>query len=173
MTILDDLDLMDAATPATNNGGSTRKCRRHDWFTHPGPTPCYGEDGEIYLPVGTVHCRRCFKAKDPSAARRGRTNRQRGNAIERRVAAKVGGARTGQFGGKNDVTSDLFLFQVKSRKGSAYPRWMSDELDALRVSAGAREGVLVVVEAFSDRKPARALYVVDERTWLALHGGKA
>lgn len=36
---------------------------KHDWYVHEYKTPCYGWDGEINLPPGTVHCRSCFKVK--------------------------------------------------------------------------------------------------------------
>jgi hypothetical protein len=174
---LDDFDLFGEPTPANPAAPAPRKCRRHEWgarvLTTGGtliPSPSRSMGYVAVLPDTRIECLRCGKPKDDTASRRGRTNRSRGNAIERRVASRNGGARTGQFGGKNDVTNDLFHFQVKSRKGKAFPRWMSDELDALRPSSGQREAVLVVVEAFSDRKPARTLYVVDEPTWLSLHG---
>lgn len=159
----DDMPVLDALfdEPDGPRAGAAppRKCRRHDWLA-------------VFTDPGEPHhtCARCGAYRDEAVSRRGRANRSRGNAVERRVAARNGARRTGQFGGKDDVTSGLFLFQVKSRRGHAFPRWMSDELDALRPSAGAREGVLVVVEAFSDRRPARALYIVDEPTWLSLHG---
>ena len=50
-----------------------RKCRRHDWWTHTN-------DGRTW-----TMCRRCPAEQDPAAARRGRNNRARGNAIEREV----------------------------------------------------------------------------------------
>ena len=36
---------------------------KHDFYVHEYNTPCYGFDGEINLPPGTVHCRNCFKVK--------------------------------------------------------------------------------------------------------------
>ncbi len=36
---------------------------KHRWYVHEFNTPCYGWDGEINLPPGTVHCRTCFKVK--------------------------------------------------------------------------------------------------------------
>src|SRR5438046_2001754 len=43
---------------------------KHSWYVHEYNTPCYGFDGEINLPPGTVHCRACFKVK--GARRRSR-----------------------------------------------------------------------------------------------------
>lgn len=36
---------------------------KHNWYVHEYNTPCYGWDGEINLPPGTIHCRTCFKVK--------------------------------------------------------------------------------------------------------------
>jgi hypothetical protein len=152
-----------------------RRCRRHDWFAtivdangevihvaNPGPLP-HRE---------AIACRRCLTVRDDAKARRGRNNRKRGNAIELAVAKAVGGKRTGQYGGKDDVLADaLFAYQVKSRQTGAFPGWMTTELDVLRTARQDREPVLVVAEAPGPGRKARRLYVVDEKTWLALHGG--
>ena len=158
----DPLDAMfDQPSGPIPGAAPARKCRRHQW--------ALAGDAMTGQPVRAL-CLRCGRERDAGVSRRSRNNRNRGNAIERRVAARNGARRTGQYGGKDDVTGGLFAFQVKSRKGSAFPRWMTAELDALRPGIGQREPVLVVVEAFSDRRPARTLYIVDEATWLALHG---
>jgi hypothetical protein len=87
------------------------------------------------------------------------------------VAKTVGGRRTGQFGGKDDILADaLFAYQVKSRQTAAWPGWMARELDALRSARQDREPVLVVAEAPGPGRRSRRLYVVDEKTWLAIHG---
>ena len=148
----------------TGAAAPARKCRRHDWVL----SEWMGDDSRVM--EWRESCLRCGRPKDAAVSRRSRNNRSRGNAVERRVAKLNGARRTGQFGGKDDVTGGLFAFQVKSRKGHAFPRWMSDELDSLRPGIGSREPVLVVVEAFSERRPARALYIVDEATWLGLNG---
>lgn len=87
------------------------------------------------------------------------------------MAKAVGGRRTGMYGGKDDVLADeMFAFQVKSMATARFPGWMSTQLDALRAHRTDREPVLVVAEAPGPGRRARRLYVVDEATWLALHG---
>ena len=156
--------LFDAPDGPRPGAAPARRCRKHTYKL------LAIEPGAEHDTFTLGACVRCGRAYSPEASRKGRANRSRGNAIERRVAARNGARRTGQYGGKDDVTGGLFAFQVKSRKGSAFPRWMTAELEALRPGIGQREPVLVVVEAFSDRRPARTLYIVDEATWLALHG---
>lgn len=59
--------------------------------------------------------------------------------------------------------------KVGKRWGDTARGWFR-ELDALRAARTDREPVLVVAEAPGPGRRARRLYVVDETTWLALHG---
>jgi hypothetical protein len=102
MTDLDwpPLDRLELVVP------TPRKCKRHEW-----------EDRWQGLPDNPVivkGCRRCPAIFDPVAARRGKNNRSRGNAVEREVAAKLGLRRVGQFGGPDDIAGLAFRGQVKS-----------------------------------------------------------
>ena len=91
-------------------------------------------------------------------SRRGRTARARGNAFEREVAKRLGAARVGQFGGKQDVANDWIAVQCKV--GKSYPErldgWLrsvpvkGDQLAALVVGdspgAGARRRTMIVLD---------------------------
>lgn len=50
-------------------------------------------------------------------SRRGKNARQRGNSFEREVAAKLNGKRVGQYGGKTDVETTVFVVQTKVGNG--------------------------------------------------------
>ena len=91
-------------------------------------------------------------------SRRGRTARARGNAFEREVAKRLGAARVGQFGGKQDVANEWIAVQCKV--GKSYPErldgWLrsvsvkGDQLAALVVGdspgAGARRRTMIVLD---------------------------
>ena len=91
-------------------------------------------------------------------SRRGRTARARGNAFEREVAKRLGAARVGQFGGKQDVANEWIAVQCKV--GKSYPErldgWLrsvpvkSDQIAALVVGdspgAGARRRTMIVLD---------------------------
>ena len=91
-------------------------------------------------------------------SRRGRTARSRGNAFEREVAKRLGAARVGQFGGKQDVANEWIAVQCKV--GKSYPErldgWLrsipvkGDQLAALVVGdspgAGGRRRTMIVLD---------------------------
>jgi excisionase family DNA binding protein len=88
MTDLSDLDFYHDDAPAPNVGAAPRrKCRRHEWVTH--------REAEVGPWQTYTQCRRCQKRQDAAVSRRGRNNRNRGNSIEREVAAKLGLRRVG------------------------------------------------------------------------------
>jgi hypothetical protein len=147
-------------SPPTANGAKGAKpCRRHEW------TPMYGAE-----PLYTEWCPRCGRLREPSASRRGRTNRSRGNAIERDVARHLGLRRVGQFGGKEDVAGDLWAAQVKSG-GSFSERYWS-WLKAVPVNASQVQ-LLVVTDAPGPGHKRRAIVVLDLDDWRDLHGPDA
>lgn len=51
--------------------------------------------------------------------------RQRGNAVERAVAQRLGGARAGQYGGE-DVSHSVFSCECKER--ASLPLWLTDAM---------------------------------------------
>ena len=89
---------------------------------------------------------------------RGRRARNRGNAFEREVAAKIGGVRVGQYGSKTDVAADWIAIQCKV--GQSFPERLWGWLKALTVRGdqipavvigdspgpGGRRRVLIVLE---------------------------
>ena len=100
--------------------------------------------------------------KNAARSRMGRNNRQRGNGLERRLAAELteaglAGIRKGHLGGKTDVQA-LGLI-ISAKKGGAYSerydKWLNeltpkaDELAALVVEdapgSGIRARRLVVI----------------------------
>lgn len=156
MTDLDDAALWAGAAPALV---VPKRCRRHDW----GAT--YQNDGREWTP-----CLRCDHVRNDAASRRGRTNRQRGNAIEREWAKRLSLRRVGHHGGPEDATNALFVGQAKSLASGRFPGWMTDELAKLPRTEG-RIPILGVLEAPGPGKRGRRIVVIDESDWIALHGG--
>lgn len=159
MTTLDDLDLMDAATTPTGVG-SSRKCRRHRW-----EWTTWMDDSRVVTMM--EWCAYCRKRKDPIASRRGRTNRSRGNAVEREIGHRLGLRRVGQYGGPDDLSGEMFAAQVKS--GGAFPERLWGWLRAVPVTAG-QTALLVVANAPGSGVKRRAVVVLSVEDWIALHG---
>jgi hypothetical protein len=150
---LSDLDFHYPDAPAPNVGAAPRrKCR------HPKQARSFS-DATVCLLCGTVI--------DPARALRGRRSRNRGNAIEREIAAKLGLRRVGQYGGADDVRGELFAAQVKS--GGRFPETFYRWLKAVPVDAG-QTPLLVVTDAPGPGHKRRALVIVDLTDWAALHG---
>lgn len=99
------------------------------------------------------------KGDDPVRARRGRTARNRGNAFEREVAAKLGGRRVGQYGDKVDVDVSGWM-RVQCKNGASYPERLDGWLRAIPVEAGILRAV-VVGDAPGPGHQRRALIVLD------------
>ena len=112
-------------------------------------------------PKRDKHARSCPKAK------RGRNNRSRGNAYERAVAAKLGGLRVGQYGGKSDVRTDGINVQVKC--GSYFPEriwsWLAD------LPADGRLPAVVIGDAPGAGHKRRELICLDLDDFIDLMGG--
>jgi hypothetical protein len=104
------------------------------------------------------HSEQDIDRQNAERSRRGRTARSRGNAFEREVAKRLGAARVGQFGGKQDVANEWIAVQCKV--GKSYPErldgWLrsvpvkSDQIAALVVGdspgAGARRRTMIVLD---------------------------
>lgn len=113
-------------------------------------------------------CGSCGVELDPTRARRGRTSRNRGNAFEREVAAKLGGVREGQFGTKVDVRVPGWLL-VQCKNGAAYP----ERLDGWLRSIPARSDYLravVIGDAPGPGGRRRSLIVLDLDEFAAFYG---
>ena len=145
-----------------------RKCRRHQWPTLPNPF-C----GVVGCPDGEVedwheHCLRCGTRKDPARIRRGKTSRNRGNAFEREVAAKLGGRRVGQYGDQVDVDVPGYL-RVQTKNGGTYPKLIDRWLRAIPVEAGLLRAV-VLGDAPGPGNRRRSLIVFDLDEYATWHG---
>jgi hypothetical protein len=154
-----DLDQALAATspePVTSVTTATpRRCARHGW--RPSADT-----------IGLVTCTRCGTVKDETRSRRGKSARNRGNSFERDLAKRLGGRRTGMFGGPDDVTvNDLFVIQAKV--GKRFPSWLHDELVKLP-RTGGRIPLVVVGDAPGPGSRRRVMVVVGMDDWTALHG---
>jgi len=91
-------------------------------------------------------------------ASRGKRARQRGNAFEREVARKLNGKRVGQYGGKTDVETPLFVIQTKV--GLSYPERLDKWLRELSPKAD-QLAVLVVGDSPGPGTRRRALAIMD------------
>ena len=162
---LDSLPFHDGheTPPVANGAQGARPCRRHVWREA-------GFLDDFLAGVEQVSCARCGKPKDGTAVRRGRTNRSRGNAIERDVARHLGLRRVGQFGGKEDVSGDLWAAQVKS--GGSFSERYWGWLKSVPVNAGQVQ-LLVVTDAPGPGHKRRAIVVLDLDDWRDLHGPDA
>lgn len=103
-------------------------------------------------------------------ARRGRNNRQRGNGLERRLAAELAdaglaGERVGQYGGKVDVRGLGII--ISAKKGGAYSERYSGWLDELKPKAD-ETAALVVEDAPGSGIKARRLVVIRWEALVAL-----
>ena len=144
---------------AANPGAAPAKvCRRHEWLMVLDFT-----DGR----QSRIVCQRCGKVRDDATSRRGRTNRSRGNSIERDIGKQLGLRRVGQFGGPDDLSGEMFAAQVKSG-GAFSERWWS-WLRAVPVNAG-QTPLLVVTDAPGPGHRRRAVVVIEIGDWIALHG---
>ena len=159
----DDLTWSQPVDDPTRPERPARTCRRHVWET------LY----QVRLASGEVvdapnKCFRCGRIKDEAVSRRGRTNRQRGNAQEREWCKRLGLTRVGHHGGIEDGRNEMFVGQSKSLATGRFPRWMSDELDKLPRDQ-ARIPILGVLETPGIGHKPRRLVVLDEADWIALH----
>jgi hypothetical protein len=102
--------------------------------------------------------------------RRGKTNRSRGNSIERQVAKDLGLTRVGHFGGAEDAGrhDEPFVASVKSGSGYFSERYW-DQLKRLPANA-LQTPILVVTDAPGPGHKRRAYVVVGIDDWIALHG---
>ena len=153
----DDLTWSQPADDPTRPERPARTCRRHQWAVIMG-----GTDDQYTV------CLRCSRIKDEAVSRRGRTNRQRGNAQEREWCKRLGLTRVGHHGGIEDGRNEMFVGQSKSLATGRFPRWMSDELDKLPRDQ-ARIPILGVLETPGIGHKPRRLVVLDEADWIALH----
>ena len=153
----DDLPFDYDSAPTVNV--TTRRCRRHDWS---GPVVI---PGDLY--AGPSRCMRCGRPEDPATSRRGKNNRARGNAIEREIGHRLGLRRVGQWGGPDDLSSEMFAVQVKS--GGSFSERYWAWLKALPTNAN-QTPLLVVTDAPGPGRKRRAVVVLDIEDWIALHG---
>jgi hypothetical protein len=149
MTDLEDLPFTNDDGRKPNGAKGRPTCRRHEWS------------------AGDPICVRCGTPLDATASRRGRTNRSRGNAIEREVAKRLGLRRVGQFGGPDDARGDWLAVQVKS--GTAFPERIWSWLRAIPTD-GAQTAAVVITDAPGPGHRRRAVIVLDLADWIALHG---
>ena len=153
MTDLNDLPFTHDDGRKPNGATGRPRCRRHEWAVGPN---------------GIAFCLRCDHERDEAATRRGRTNRQRGNAIEREVGRKLGLRRVGQYGGPDDLTGDMFAAQVKS--GGSFSERYWAWLKAVPVTADQTQ-LLVVTDAPGPGHRRRGFVVIDLDDWADWHGG--
>lgn len=115
-----------------------------------------------------LECGSCGHLFTVEAQTRGRTNRSRGNAIEREVGKRLGLRRIGHFGGATDLISEPFAVSVKSGSGYFSERYW-DQLRRQPVQAG-QTPLLVVTDAPGPGIRRRAMVVLDIESWIELHG---
>jgi hypothetical protein len=116
------------------------------------------------------YCSWCKKViVDPEKSRRGKNARNRGNAFEREIAAKLGGTakRTGMFGGKNDVEADWCVIQAKV--GKSYPERLDAWLRQLNPK-GDQLPILVVGDSPGPGVRRRSLAIIDLDDFIAWFG---
>ena len=109
----------------------------------------------------------CGAIQDDARSRRGRTARNRGNAFEREVAAKLGAKRVGQYGTETDVAGDWIAVQCKV--GGAFPeriwRWLPP-------AKGDQLRAVVIGDSPGSGSKRRSLICLDLDDFAAWYGGK-
>ena len=119
------------------------------------------------LEDGGMACMACGADIDPDRARRGKTARQRGNAYERSVAARLGVSRVGQYGGKEDVAGDWIAVQVKN--GTYYPERIDGWLRSIPERADRLRAV-VIGDAPGPGSRRRELIILDLGDFVSWYG---
>jgi hypothetical protein len=108
--------------------------------------------------------------KNAARSRMGKNNRNRGNGLERRLAADLteaglAGERVGQYGGKTDVRA-LGLI-ISAKKGGAYSERFDKWLNELTPKAD-EVAALVVEDAPGSGIKARRMVVIHWETLVQL-----
>lgn len=160
--ILDDSWWPPDAVDATALERKPKVCRRHQWQW----TEWAGDQSRVLEMI--EWCRRCHRRKDIARVRRGKTSRNRGNAYEREVAAKLGGRRVGQYGDKVDVEVPGYM-RVQCKNGTAYPARIDGWLRAIPVQADLLRAV-VIGDAPGPGGRRRSLIVMDLDEFSSWHG---
>lgn len=157
----EDLEWSQPVDDPTRPERTPRGCRRHQWVTTRWQV--LGEIAEREQ----VACGRCGKVRDWTTVRRGKNNRNRGNAIEREVGKRLGLRRVGQYGGPEDLAGEMFAAQVKS--GGAFSERFWQWLKAVPTGAD-QTALLVVTDAPGPGVKRRAVVILELDDWIALHG---
>jgi hypothetical protein len=100
-----------------------------------------------------------IQSENVEKSRRGKNARQRGNSFEREVAAKLNGKRVGQYGGKTDVETTVFVVQTKVGNGFFSDRiwkWLKE-----LTPKADQVAVVVVGDAPGPGTRRRAIAVMD------------
>lgn len=149
-------DPFEPLTPATPTGAKP-KPHRHWWGPH-----------FVSLPDGPhVICERCGKVRDEAASRRGRLNRSRGLAIQRRNVREAGMENVPGNAPNLDGRSEMF--RAESKSGGAFPERLWRWLRAVPVAAG-QIPLVIVRDAPGPGIKSRAVVVIDLDDWHQLHG---
>jgi hypothetical protein len=150
-------DLFTPLTPATANGGSTRKCRRHEWASLLPP-----------FDSALVVCARCGAPRDLARARRGKSSRRLGADQERRAERVYGFAKRGEMGDIVDLQGVTKKVQQKSTRREPPARWVGifAALDA--INDGRTPAILL--SYVRQGRPTEDYFVIRGKDWLDLFG---
>ena len=107
-----------------------------------------------------------IQLQNAEKSKRGKRARSKGNAFEREVAAKIGGLRVGQYGGKTDVQADWISIQCKVGNGSYSERY-DGWLRSIKTNA-SQTAALVVGDAPGPGTRRRTMIVLDFETFCNL-----
>ena len=150
----DDLEWSQPADDPTRPERPAKGCRRHAWVYSATPV------------IGWA-CSRCFRIKDEAASRRGRTNKNRGNRIQRQRIEALGGKN---LSGNNENLDGIGLnFRYESKSGGSFPERPWRWLKGIPLVAG-QIGVLIVTDTPGSGIRARSVVMVDFDDWRDLHG---
>lgn len=180
MTTLDDLDLMDAQTPATPNGAGSRKHvhvynkNLPSWVTHGDEEfqswhlwDCEWNRCEACGPQRSAHVCSCGRVRDEATVRRNRNNARRGKTIQRKRIVGLGGQNLP--GNKPNHDGIGLLFSYESKSGGAFSERYWRWLTGIPVTAD-QTAVLIVTATDGPGRKARSYVVVEYDQWRDLHG---
>lgn len=114
-------------------------------------------------------CATCGRTYDRAAAKRGRTNRSRGNREELTVARLVGGRKVGPMGWPWDVEGDGFRLQVKKLAERPSINAIALLIQDIPYRSDSLRGFVWVTASGQGRRASRVVYV-SNREWIEWHG---
>lgn len=152
--------------PSPETAISTAAPRRHRHvYEWPEWRVTHNNDGTATVQQSGRECR-CGDIQDPAASRRGRLNRSRGLAAQRKRLRAIGIENipgNGPYDGRSE------MFRAEHKSGGAFPKTLWRYLKGIPVTT--ETAILVVTDTPGPGHKARSVVIIDADDWRDLHGG--